>query len=400
MVTRELRIDVEKGSSVSACLDLPDNLRRGVTPGVILAHGQNNDLTTPVLAVVAQRLAETGTASVLRFNFPYRERGSDRPDNLSVLCDTFRRAHDVLVDDPLVTPGPVFLGGKSLGARVAAELVSRGPEGEGLLARGLVFLGFPLHAPGRADQPRLEPLRRINVPCLFVVGTRDVFCDLELLRRVTADLAYPPTIHVIEGGDHSFQLPRSSGKTEEQVLEEIAEQVCAFVRHVGGATDMKTIELRPMTGQDYERYLAYAVEAYGETMVRRGDWEKAQADELARKTLQDLLPQGPSTPGHRLLAIHDPALAQRQDSCVGFLWIGFAEEDGQPSAYIYDFVILEPYRRRGYGKAALRALEDLVRSAGAHMIKAHVTNENTVARALYDTIGYTVDQVTLTKLIE
>jgi ribosomal protein S18 acetylase RimI-like enzyme len=85
---------------------------------------------------------------------------------------------------------------------------------------------------------------------------------------------------------------------------------------------------------------------------------------------------------------------------VGYLWVGIADRDDGPYAYIYDFVILEPFRRRGYGKTTLRALEEAARGMGARMIAAHVYNENSVARALYDQIGYTVDQVALTKVVD
>jgi ribosomal protein S18 acetylase RimI-like enzyme len=161
------------------------------------------------------------------------------------------------------------------------------------------------------------------------------------------------------------------------------------------------IELVPMTEDEFQTYLDYAARAYGETMVRSGDWQAAQAPELAQKTLRDLLPSGLSTPGQHLLAVHDPSLPAPADAePIGFLWIGITDRGDGPCAYIYDFVILEPFRRRGYGKAALRAVEDWVRSGGAHMITAHVTSENTIARALYDDIGYTVDQATLTKLVD
>ena len=143
--------------------------------------------------------------------------------------DAYRRAHDALLDDPVCPPGPVFLGGKSLGARVAAELVSRRAEGEGLLAAGLVFLGFPLHAPGKKDQPRLQPLRRIDVPTLFIAGTHDPFCDLETLRTAMAALEHPGTLYLVEGGDHSLHVPASTGLTVEDVYLQVAQEIARFV---------------------------------------------------------------------------------------------------------------------------------------------------------------------------
>ena len=233
MIERVLRIEVD-GGDVAVVLTRPESCRPQVTPGLVLAHGANNDLNHPLLVAVAAYLAEAGAASVLRFNFPYMERGASTPDSPSVLEAAFRRAHDALVDDEVCPPGRVFLGGKSLGARVAAELVSRHHEGEGLLASGLVFLGYPLHAPGRKDRLRLEPLRRIDVPSLFVEGTHDPFCDLDLLRPVIAALAVPGTLHTMEGGNHSLELPRSSGRRLTDVHGEVAEAVARFITEHAG----------------------------------------------------------------------------------------------------------------------------------------------------------------------
>lgn len=233
MIERVFRIEVD-GGEVAGVLTRPESCRPEVTPGLVLAHGANNDLSHPLLVAVATHLAETGAASVLRFNFPYVERGASRPDRPAVLEATFRRAHDALVDDEVCPPGRVFLGGKSLGARVAAELVSRHHEGEGLLTSGLVLLGYPLHAPGRKDRLRLEPLRRVDVPSLFVEGTRDPFCDLELLRPAIAALDVPGTLHVVESGGHSLELPRSASRTLEEVHGDVAGVVARFITEHAG----------------------------------------------------------------------------------------------------------------------------------------------------------------------
>ncbi len=156
------------------------------------------------------------------------------------------------------------------------------------------------------------------------------------------------------------------------------------------------IELTEMTPAEFDDYLDYAVRSYGESRVRSGQWQPGEAPELAEKTLRDLLPDGLRTPGHELLVIRDPDLRRT----IGYLWLGLSEHATGLRAYIYDFVVLEEYRRRGYGKAALRALEHKARSMGAHVIAAHVYSEDYVARALYDHIGYTVDQAALTKLVE
>ncbi|NLE74264.1 MAG: hypothetical protein GX604_06530 [Actinobacteria bacterium] len=232
MVTQTIKIKATAEDTVSGVINVPEECRPGVTPGLILAHGQSNDMNLPLLAFVAEYLADSGVASVLRFNFPYAERGAKRPDTAVALQTAFQRAHDVFLENPACPSGPVFLGGKSLGARIASELVSRTPEAGGLDATGLVFLGFPLHAPGRGDQPSLEPLRRINVPSLFITGTRDPFCDLNLLQAAAAGLDYPGTVYLIANGNHSFEVPAAAGRSQEDVNREIAERVACFIHLV------------------------------------------------------------------------------------------------------------------------------------------------------------------------
>lgn len=234
VVTKTVTIQVDEATEVSGVIMQPETCRPGVTPGLVLAHGANNDLEHSLLVALAAGLADRGAASSVRFNFPYRERGASSPDRMEVLEQAYRRAHDVLVDDEICPPGPVFLGGKSLGARVAAELVSRHHEGEGLLAAGLVFLGYPLHAPGRKEKLRLEPLRRIGVPSLFVEGTRDPFCDLDLLRPLVAKLDRPGSLRLVEGGGHSYELPRAAGRSQEEVYAEVVDAVAAFITEHAG----------------------------------------------------------------------------------------------------------------------------------------------------------------------
>ncbi len=222
----EFWIPLGEGQRVSARLYRAADGRVGAT--FVLAHGAGAPQHHPFIGLFARGLAARGV-DVVTFNFPYMERGDERPDSGPILQAAYRRAHDALVDDDVYSPGPVFLGGKSLGARVAAELASRGPEAEGLLAAGLVFLGFPLHAPGRRDNPRLEPLRRIHVPSLLLVGTRDPFCDLALLKEVAAGLDRPGRIHVVEGGNHSFEVAASASRSQDEVYAEIGEETARFI---------------------------------------------------------------------------------------------------------------------------------------------------------------------------
>ena len=145
-----LKIGVSEQVAVTAKVEMPARLGPE-TPVLILAHGANNDLDHPLLAASPRTSRTHAGTMVVRFNFPYVERGAGSPDSAPVLENTFKRVHDHVVDE-LAAPGaPVFIGGKSLGGRIAAELISRGEEGEGLVAAGLVELGYPLHRPGHKE---------------------------------------------------------------------------------------------------------------------------------------------------------------------------------------------------------------------------------------------------------
>lgn len=213
---------------VTVKLDAPRPCQAGI-PVLILAHGSSNNLDFPLLAIIASHLAQTGQGAVVRFNFPYVERGTNSPDPRHVLEATMLTVCEH-AEHEFAQPGStIFVGGKSLGAHTAAELVSRGKESTGVSAAGLILLGYPLHSPGQKDRLYLEPLRHIDVPSLFFVGTRDPFCDPDLLGPVVAGLELPGQIQVIEGGDHSLCLPPSAGVKPEETYATVARQVAAFI---------------------------------------------------------------------------------------------------------------------------------------------------------------------------
>lgn len=229
VIERRIRIEIDGAAQVAGIINRPEGCVRGATPGLVLAHGAKNDLDHPLLQAVARGLAETGVASVLRFNFAYSEVGADSPDRLERLEAVYRRAHDALADDEICPPGPLFLGGKSLGARVAAGLASRHHEGDGLLTDGLVFLGYPLHAPGRAAEAKLDLLLRIDVPSLFLEGTKDPFCDLDILRPALERMPAPGRLHVVEGGGHSLEVSHASEGDQEAVYAGVVEAIAGFI---------------------------------------------------------------------------------------------------------------------------------------------------------------------------
>lgn len=182
------------------------------TRAVIVAHGAGNDMTTPLLAAFADGLAAAGYP-VLRFNFLYSERGKKGPDRPEILMETWQAAYRSLKELSGTKVTAVTAAGKSLGGRMASMLVADGA----LEADGLIFLGYPLHPMDNKEKLRDGHLYRIAIPMLFIEGTRDPLCDLGKLDPVLKKLQAPWDLFTIEGGDHSFHVPKSLGLTEEEV---------------------------------------------------------------------------------------------------------------------------------------------------------------------------------------
>src|SRR5881409_3807360 len=182
----------------------------------VLAHGAGAGMRHPFLESISQRLAEQGIAT-LRYQFPYMERRARRPDPPAIAAAAVRAA---VAEAARVASGlPLVAGGKSFGGRMTSTAQAEQPLPE---VRGLVFLGFPLHPPGRPGDARAEHLTRVQIPMLFLQGTRDDFADLKLLRPVVQRLGERATLHLVDGGDHSFKVLKSAGRTADQVMTELA----------------------------------------------------------------------------------------------------------------------------------------------------------------------------------
>src|SRR3989449_2063566 len=193
--------DVRVGE-VSGLLLRPDGARLLY----VLAHGAGAGMRHPFLEVIAQRLAERGIAT-LRYQFSYMEQRARRPDLPAVAAATVRAA---VAEAGRVAPGlPLVAGGKSFGGRMTSTAQAEGPLPG---VRGLVFLGFPLHPPGRPGDSRAEHLAQVQVPMLFLQGERDDFADPTLLKPVIRRLGARATLHLVEGGDHSFHLTKRAGR--------------------------------------------------------------------------------------------------------------------------------------------------------------------------------------------
>jgi len=196
----------------------------------VLAHGAGAGMRHPFLASVARALAGRGIAT-LRYQFPYVEAQARRPDPPGVLEATVRSA--VAAAASAVPELPLVAGGKSLGGRMTSNAQAKQPLPG---VRGLVFLGFPLHPPKRPGDARAEHLSAVQVPMLFLQGTRDDLAELRLLEPVCHRLGDRATLHVVEGADHSFRVLKRSGRSDEEVVAELGEAVANWARdavHVG-----------------------------------------------------------------------------------------------------------------------------------------------------------------------
>ena len=217
MITCNLSIPVGDTESVSGILSVPDNFNRHKTIGVLFAHGAANDMYNPLIRFVAQGMHQAGYLT-LRFNFLYKEKGKKSPDPQAKLVQTWRSVYYFLSNHPKFSPQTIVACGMSMGGRVASQMVAEGQ----LSVSRLIFLGYPLHPPGKKDRLRDAHLYQIQMPMLFFAGTRDSLCDLDLLKTVLDRLTAPWDLEVIEGGDHSFRVPKthpiSQDDTHAQIL--------------------------------------------------------------------------------------------------------------------------------------------------------------------------------------
>jgi hypothetical protein len=190
----------------------------------VLAHGAGAGMTHPFMTSIANGLAERGVAT-LRYQFPYMEHGSKRVDAPKVAQATIRAA--VVEASRLVPELALFAGGKSFGGRMTSQAQAESPLPR---VRGLAFLGFPLHPPGRPSDERAKHLFDVQIPMLFVQGTRDEFANLELLKPLVEQLGARATLKLFEDADHSFHVPRRTGRKDSEVRVELLDALAKWIR--------------------------------------------------------------------------------------------------------------------------------------------------------------------------
>ena len=217
-----LRIALPSGKSISALLRAPSSSNACF----VLAHGAGAGMNHPFMSDLAKALGMRGIAT-LRFQFPYMEEGSRRPDAPAVAHEAIRAG---CKEAATRLPGvPLFAGGKSFGARMTSQAQARDTLGD---VRGLVFVGFPLHPSGKPSTTRAEHLSQVTIPMLFLQGTRDAFADLSLIRDCTDSLGGRATLRIIEGVDHAFHVLVRSGRTDAEVIDELADVTRSWIDKV------------------------------------------------------------------------------------------------------------------------------------------------------------------------
>ncbi|MDJ0787811.1 MAG: dienelactone hydrolase family protein [Myxococcota bacterium] len=212
--------------SVTATLGIPEWWPTGARVSVVLAHG--TQLDDPQLESLQHKLTARKVLT-LRFAFPFVVAGKKKADPMSVLERTYIDALSILSRDPTAAPAHVFIGGKNLGAYTAAHVATRRVRAEGVF-----FLGYPLHKQDDPSDPRADRLYRIINPMLFIQGEKDRHCDLATLKQTLARIGAPWNLHRVPEADHSFRVPKKSGRSAEDVEAEMLATLEAWIRQTLG----------------------------------------------------------------------------------------------------------------------------------------------------------------------
>ena len=215
---------VDAEHTVSALLNVPPKARAGC----VLAHGAGAGMAHPFMAAVAAGLAERGVAT-LRYQFPYMERGSKRPDGPALALATVRAA--VAEASQRLPQLALFAGGKSFGGRMSSQAQAASPLPG---VRGIVFLGFPLHPAKQPSSARAQHLSDVHLPMLFLQGTRDELADDALVRTLVGELGARATLESISQADHSFHVPARSGRKDADVLSDMLDATVRWIDRVVG----------------------------------------------------------------------------------------------------------------------------------------------------------------------
>jgi predicted alpha/beta-hydrolase family hydrolase len=217
-------INLSDGESVSALVYAASAKKRaGVT--MLLAHGAGANQASEFMVSFAKELSARGI-DIVTFNFLYTEQGRRAPDRNDKLEACYRAAIAAVERHRSLGSNPLFIGGKSMGGRIASQVAASGVDD----IAGLVFLGYPLHPPGKPERLRSEHLSLIRAPMLFVQGSRDPFGSPGELQPIIESLEPPAAIHTVEGGDHSFKVPKSSPISQAQIFQAAQDEIARWIK--------------------------------------------------------------------------------------------------------------------------------------------------------------------------
>src|SRR5438477_1152480 len=219
-------IRVDDAQRVSGLLQTPREARACY----VFAHGAGAGMAHPFMGAIANGLAERGIAT-LRYQFPYMEQGSKRPDTPKLAQATVRAA--VAEASRLLPEVALFAGGKSFGGRMTSQAQAALPLPG---VRGLVFLGFPLHPAGRLSDERAAHLFDVQIPMLFLQGTRDALADLALVQKLAGKLGARATLKLFQDADHSFHVPAPTGRKDSDVMAEMAQALADWIEPAASGT--------------------------------------------------------------------------------------------------------------------------------------------------------------------
>lgn len=220
MSASPITIVVDESTRVSGLLLAPDDADRCF----VFAHGAGAGMTHPSMTLIAEALADRRIAT-LRYQFPYMERGSKRTDPPKVCHATVRAA--VAEASRLMSGVPLFAGGRSFGGRMTSQAQATAPL-ESVV--GLVFLAFPLHPPKRPSDERAQHLFDVNIPMLFLQGTRDELAQMDLLEPLVENLGPNATLVLASDADHSFHVPARTGRKDADVRRELLDAMASWMK--------------------------------------------------------------------------------------------------------------------------------------------------------------------------
>jgi len=229
----QLTVKANAQDNVTALLYLSGQKNR-LSVTIILGHGAGADQSSGFMKLFARGLSDRGL-DVMTFNFVYTEQGRGVPDQKAKLESCFRAAIEAAQSQKKVKGSKLVIGGKSMGGRIASQVVAAACEQSDPLAKeiaGLVFLGYPLHPPGNPAKLRTEHLPQIKMPMLFVQGTRDSLGSTDEIAPIIKELKLPAEIYVVEGGDHSFKAPKKFGRPQEEVFSAAMDAIVEWVKKV------------------------------------------------------------------------------------------------------------------------------------------------------------------------